>query len=136
MVSNNTEGVAVLESPMYNRSAKGYGKCLRFRFLMFGAGAKTLEIHQGINANQIRVWKYTNNTVPHWRYGQMSFTSVLRSKVMNTTTTITVSSIYTSTGNDCVVITFDCVIKIFIVLSRCTTTVVSLQGLSPLFDML
>ena len=83
MVSDSSEGEAVLESPLYNRSAEGYGKCLQFRFLIFGAGAKTMEIYQDINAHQRRVWKDSNNTVPHWRYGQVSFNSVASSKVTN-----------------------------------------------------
>ena len=83
MISNNSEGEAVLESPLYNRSAEGYGKCLQFRFLMFGAGAKTMEIYQDTNAYQRRVWKDSNNTVPHWRYGEVSFNSVASSKVTN-----------------------------------------------------
>jgi len=82
VVSNSSEGVAVLESPVYNRSAEGYGKCLQFRFMMFGKGAKTLEIYQEINTNQRRIWKESNNTLPYWRYGQVSFTSVMRSKVI------------------------------------------------------
>ena len=83
MVSDSSEGEAVLESPLYNRSAEGYGKCLQFRFSIFGDGAKTMEIYQDINAHQRRVWKDSNNTVPHWRYGQVSFNSVASSKVTN-----------------------------------------------------
>lgn len=85
IVSNSSEGEAVLESPWYNRSAQGYGRCLQFRFLMFGPGAEMLEIHQEISAMRRRIWKDSNNKIPYWRYGQVAFSSVARSKVRTET---------------------------------------------------
>ncbi|XP_068718037.1 uncharacterized protein [Montipora capricornis] len=83
VASDNSEGEAVLESPMYNRSPSGYGMCLQFGFIMFGEGAKSLEIYQYMNQNTwMRIWKVSNNTIPHWRYGQVSFTSLTKSKVI------------------------------------------------------
>ena len=84
VASDNSEGEAVLESPMYNRSPSEYGMCLQFGFIMFGEGAKSLEIYQYMNQNPwMRIWKVSNNTIPHWRYGQVSFTSVTKSKVIS-----------------------------------------------------
>ena len=81
MISNGAEGTGVLASPWYNRSAEGFVKCLQFRFLMFGPGAKALKIYQGLEMGQRQIWKDSNNTVPFWRYGQVSLTSVARHKV-------------------------------------------------------
>ena len=91
VVSNNSDGRAVLESPVYNRSAQGYGLCLQFRFLMFGAGAATLEIYQDLNGTESRIWKHSNNTVPHWIDGQVSFTSVTKSKVSSVRATLSIA---------------------------------------------
>lgn len=81
MISNGAEGKAVLVSPWYNRSAEGFGKCLQFRFLMFGPGAKALKIYQELEMRPRQIWKDSNNIVPFWRYGQVSLTSVARNKV-------------------------------------------------------
>lgn len=90
MVSKGASSQALLVSPWYNRSAEGFGKCLQFRFLMFGPGAKALEIHQENEINKRQIWKDTNNTVPFWRYGQVSLTSTARYKVTIKQTWITV----------------------------------------------
>ncbi|XP_078369213.1 uncharacterized protein LOC144653157 isoform X3 [Oculina patagonica] len=82
MVSKGASNQALLVSPWYNRSAEGFGKCLQFRFLMFGPGAKALEIHQENEINKRQIWKDTNNTVPFWRYGQVSLTSTARYKLI------------------------------------------------------
>lgn len=81
VVSKGAARKALLVSPWYNRSAEGFGKCLQFRFLMFGPGAKALEIHQELETSQRQIWKDFNNTVPFWRYGQVSLTSIARYKV-------------------------------------------------------
>lgn len=76
--------VALVVSPWYNRSAEGFGKCLQFRFLMFGPGAKALQIYQDLGMGHERqIWKNSNNTVPFWRHGQVSLTSIARYKVGN-----------------------------------------------------
>ena len=82
IVSDGAQGKTALLSPWYNRSAEGYGSCLQFRFLMFGPGAKGLEIHQKLETNQWHIWKDSKNTMPYWRYGQVSLTSIARSKVI------------------------------------------------------
>ena len=81
MISDDTEGKAALASPWYNRSAEGFGKCLQFRFLMFGPGAKALKIYQELEMGPRQIWRDSNNIVPFWRYGQVSVTSVARHKV-------------------------------------------------------
>ena len=81
MISNSAEGKAVLVSPWYNRSAEGFGKCLQFRFLKFGPGAKALKIYQELEMGPRQIWTDANNIDPFWRYGQVSLTSVARYKV-------------------------------------------------------
>lgn len=81
VISNGSEGKAVLTSPWYNRSAEGFGKCLQFRYLMFGPGAEALDIYQELEMGPRQIWRDSNNTVPFWRYGQVSLTSVARHKV-------------------------------------------------------
>jgi len=82
IISSGPEEKAVLVSPWYNRSTKGFGKCLQFRFLMFGPGAKTLKIFQELEMGPRQIWKDFNNNVPFWRYGQVSLTSVARHKLI------------------------------------------------------
>lgn len=81
IISSGPEEKAVLVSPWYNRSTEGFGKCLQFRYLMFGPGAKTLKIFQELEMGPRQIWKDFNNNVPFWRYGQVSLTSVARHKV-------------------------------------------------------
>lgn len=82
IVSHGIAERVTLVSPWNNRSADKYGSCLKFRFLMFGPGAKGLEIHQQLEQSQWPIWKDSDNMVPYWRHGQVSLSSLARSKVI------------------------------------------------------
>ena len=49
---------------------------------MFGPGAKGLEIHQQLEESHWPIWKDSDNMVPYWRHGQVSLSSLARSKVI------------------------------------------------------
>ncbi|PFX28581.1 hypothetical protein AWC38_SpisGene6710 [Stylophora pistillata] len=82
VVSQGISEKVTLLSPWNNRSADKYGGCLKLRFLMFGPGAKGLEIHQQLETNQWHIWKDSENTMPYWRRGQVSLSSLARSKII------------------------------------------------------
>ena len=68
---------AVLMSPPYNRSRDWHSKCLRFRYMLRGAGKKTLTIYQKTSSyREIPIWISKHNTGHRWIYGQVALSSV------------------------------------------------------------
>ena len=70
---------------MYDRSADWYGGCLKFRYIMYGAGFKTLSVHQALNEKLSAqpLWKMDtlDNTTVEWQYGQVTVGMVTNYKV-------------------------------------------------------
>lgn len=70
-------------SPWFNRSAEGYGACLKFRYSLYGPGAESLRIFQktDLQEDERPLWVDHNSTYGHWRYGQVSVSSVNKYQV-------------------------------------------------------
>ncbi|KAL9987547.1 hypothetical protein ACROYT_G001872 [Oculina patagonica] len=70
-------GSSVLVSPPYNRSRDWHSKCLKFRYMLRGAGEKTLKIYQKTESyREIPIWIAKHNTGHNWIYGQVALSSV------------------------------------------------------------
>ena len=81
--SNSTTKRARVRSPWYNRSADGYGKCLKFRYMILGAGNNNLRLYQ-INSNFSRespIWQDESTGDDSWQYGQVSVSGVTEHQV-------------------------------------------------------
>ena len=85
MVDTDVTGfnqTAVLVSPVYSRSHYGHSKCLRFRYMLKGAGKKTLTIYQKAdNDREIPVWVSRKQTGSNWIYGQVPLSSISKFQV-------------------------------------------------------
>ena len=83
MVDTRFNQSAVLVSPPYNRSRDWHSKCLRFRFMLSGPGAKRLTIYQKTKSyREIPIWISRRDTGQNWIYGQVPLSSVLEFQVI------------------------------------------------------
>ena len=77
-------GTAVLVSQTYNRSNDGESRCLRFRYMLWGSGDKTLTILQKTGSfHEIPIWTWKRNSGRGWIYGQVPLTSTTKFKVIS-----------------------------------------------------
>lgn len=70
---------ALIMSPRYERSSESPGRCLRFRYNMWGPGARAIKIYQKLDNNALPwrpVWMDDDNGTRTWRGGQVSLTAV------------------------------------------------------------
>ncbi|KAJ7365918.1 hypothetical protein OS493_002649 [Desmophyllum pertusum] len=76
--TNQTTLNARLMSPWFNRSAAGHGKCVKFRFMFVGHGARSLHFVQKTfkNLAPTPIWAEhrIGNVDSLWQYGQVSIT--------------------------------------------------------------
>lgn len=69
--------LAVLMSPLYNRSHDWHSECLKFRYMLRGPGKKTLTIYQKTKTYRgIPIWISGSNTGKNWLYGQVPLNSL------------------------------------------------------------
>ena len=69
--------LAVLMSPLYNRSHDWPSECLKFRYMFRGPGKKTLTIYQKTKTyRKIPIWISGSNTGKNWLYGQVPLNSL------------------------------------------------------------
>ena len=81
---------ARLMSPWFNRSDAGHGKCVKFRFMFVGDGARSLRFVQNASESGYLTpvpiwtcWKRTRSGNVEWQYGQVSITGTKRHQVGN-----------------------------------------------------
>lgn len=81
--NNGGSNLARVRSPWYNRSADGYGKCLKFRYMLLGAGKNSLRLYQidDIFSRERRIWQDESIGDNFWRYGQVSISGVTQHQV-------------------------------------------------------
>ena len=85
--SNSEPSLARVRSPWYNRSADGYGKCLKFRYMLLGAGNNSLRLYQidDIFSRERPIWQDESGGDDSWRYGQVSVSGVTDHQVKRDT---------------------------------------------------
>ena len=84
LVVTGESGIAAVVSPGYKRSAEGYGACLKFRYSLYGPGAKSLKLFQRTNQtgdDDLPLWEERRNTASHWGYGQVSLSTISQYQV-------------------------------------------------------
>lgn len=81
--SKGGSNLARVRSPRYNRSADGYSKCLKFRYMLLGAGNNYLRLYQidDIFSRERPIWQDESNGDNSWRYGQVSVSGVTQHQV-------------------------------------------------------
>jgi len=72
-----------VRSPWYNRSADGYSKCLKFRYMLLGAGNNYLRLYQidDIFSRERPIWQDESDGDDAWRYGQVLVSGVTQHQV-------------------------------------------------------
>lgn len=88
MVLDTKKGHATLLSPWFNRSDAGHGKCVKFRFMFYGRGNRSLHLFQDFPNEDITatpVWEVDSSEDGNslWQYGQVSITGTRRHQVWN-----------------------------------------------------
>ena len=80
--SNGGSKIARVRSPWYNRSADGYSKCLKFRYMLLGAG-NYLRLYQidDIFFSERPIWQDESDGDDSWRYGQVSISGETQHQV-------------------------------------------------------
>ena len=85
-------GSAVYVSPLFPKSEDSYGKCLKFKYKMVGAGMKSLTIYQempyGFDKQPIWTDEASGLTRYMWHYGQTSISTISSFRVSNIKTKI------------------------------------------------
>lgn len=75
--------LAVLMSPLYNRSHDWHSEYLKFRYMLQGPGKKTLTIYQKTKTYRgIPIWISGSNTGKNWLYGQVPLNSLSEFQVL------------------------------------------------------
>ena len=78
---------ARLMSPWFNRSSSGHGKCVKFRFMLVGYGARSLRFVQNASESwyltPVPIWEEVRSGSVEWQYGQVSITGTKRHQVGN-----------------------------------------------------
>lgn len=76
--TNQTTFHGTLMSPWFNRSETGHGKCVKFRFMFVGDGARSLHFVQKVfrDLTPTPIWAVdrSGNADGLWQYGQVSIT--------------------------------------------------------------
>ena len=83
------QSLAIFKSPNFRRSHKSFAICLRFRYLCFGPGKKTLGVYQNMSSATDqerplqRVWEAVerDNYDDTWKFGQVALTAVTQYRV-------------------------------------------------------
>ena len=74
-------------SPWFDRSDAGHGKCVKFRFMFFGNGARSLHFVQkafrDLTLTPIWAVNRSGNSDGLWQYGQVSITGTKHNQVGN-----------------------------------------------------
>jgi len=76
--------LARIESPQYDRSSESSGRCLKFKYKMWGTGAKVIVIYQEFDNKEYSkrpIWMVKDSGVSGWRDGQVTLTAVVAYKV-------------------------------------------------------
>ena len=103
MVFNNNTSqpsqTSLFQSPLYERSYEGHKVCVRFRYLIYGAGRHFLRIYQQLNLTdypRTLMWAVneSNNIDMIWKYGRVALPSVTKHKVMKSKSPHNLFSLY------------------------------------------
>jgi hypothetical protein len=82
--SQEKSNLATIVSPQYERSSNSPGRCLKFRYKLWGHGARALRIYQELDKKEFTkrpIWMAKDSDDSRWREGQVTLTAVTGYKV-------------------------------------------------------
>lgn len=76
--------LATIESPRYERSSSSSKRCLKFRYKIWGAGARSLKIYQELDDKEYTkrpIWMVKNSEGSRWKDGEIPIVAQTAYKV-------------------------------------------------------